>query len=253
VFNMATQFGGGKFHALTALYHLAKHGEAAKSWKGVDSILQRAEVTTVPKADVAVFFGTEFDALQGRSGDGEPTRRTRWGEIAWQLGGAGGLFANTAEYDERKVAPAGYVLRKMLANGPTLILMDELLNHVSAARKVEMRDQFFSFLQNLCEEARARNYMAQCTSVPMSELEMSPEDERDCNSIKKLCDRTGKTIMMSADEEIAEIIRRRFFEWHGLPAGRQENGSGLRRLGHGACPGNQRRRAGAAAARSRNS
>src|SRR6266850_6875344 len=26
VFNMTTQFGGGKTHALTLLYHLAKHG-----------------------------------------------------------------------------------------------------------------------------------------------------------------------------------------------------------------------------------
>src|SRR5271167_3009164 len=26
VFNLATQFGGGKTHALTLLYHLAKHG-----------------------------------------------------------------------------------------------------------------------------------------------------------------------------------------------------------------------------------
>ena len=29
VFNLATQFGGGKTHALTLLYHLAKHGAAA--------------------------------------------------------------------------------------------------------------------------------------------------------------------------------------------------------------------------------
>lgn len=216
VFNMATQFGGGKTHALAALFHLARAGEEAKKWKGIDSILERAEVKTVPKADVAVFVGTEFDALSGRSGDGEPTRLTPWGEIAWQLGGEQ-LFATVAEHDKKKVAPAGDVLRKMLPAGPTLILMDELLNYVSGARKVEMRDQFFAFLQNLCEEARARNNMALCVSVPMSELEMSPEDQRDYDSIKKLCDRTGKAIMMSADEEMAEIIRRRLFEWHGLP------------------------------------
>jgi len=30
-------------------------------------------------------------------------------------------------------------------------------------------------------------------------------------------DRTGKAIMMSAETEVAEIIRRRLFEWHGLP------------------------------------
>jgi predicted AAA+ superfamily ATPase len=39
VFNMATQFGGGKSHSLATLYHLAMNGERAQSWKGVDSIL----------------------------------------------------------------------------------------------------------------------------------------------------------------------------------------------------------------------
>src|ERR1041384_6535355 len=35
VFNMATQFGGGKTHALTLLYHLAKHGPESNNWLGV--------------------------------------------------------------------------------------------------------------------------------------------------------------------------------------------------------------------------
>src|SRR5437879_10036446 len=39
VFNMTTQFGGGKTHALTLLYHLAKGGRAAKGWEGADKIL----------------------------------------------------------------------------------------------------------------------------------------------------------------------------------------------------------------------
>src|SRR5690606_8183741 len=42
VFNMATQFGGGKTHSLTALYHLAREGEAARHWRGVEGILQKA-------------------------------------------------------------------------------------------------------------------------------------------------------------------------------------------------------------------
>ena len=34
VFNMTTQFGGGKTHALTLLYHLANNGGKAKGWDG---------------------------------------------------------------------------------------------------------------------------------------------------------------------------------------------------------------------------
>src|SRR5687767_9306250 len=123
---MATQFGGGKTHALTTLFHLARQGDEAKAWKGVDRILARAEVSNIPKAQTAVFVGTEFDAITGRKGDGEPTRKTPWGEIAWQLGGAE-AFAKVAKHDEQGVSPAGDVLREMLPTGPTLILMDELL------------------------------------------------------------------------------------------------------------------------------
>ena len=38
VFNMATQFGGGKTHALTVLYHLACNGRKAEGWTGVERL-----------------------------------------------------------------------------------------------------------------------------------------------------------------------------------------------------------------------
>jgi len=213
VFNMATQFGGGKTHSLTTLYHLATNGDKAKSWKGVDSILKKAEVSQVPQANVAVFVGTEFDALKGRGREGEPVRKTPWGEIAWRLGGRKG-FDLVAEHDAKGIAPAGEVLRELLGKEPALILVDELMNYITKARKLDMRDQFFAFLQSLCEETRAHKNVVVCVSIPASkDLEMSPEDVRDFQSLKKLLDRLGKAIMMSADNEIAEIIRRRLFEW----------------------------------------
>src|SRR5262245_1370388 len=39
VFNLSTQFGGGKTHALTLMYHLARAGADAHAWKGVSNIL----------------------------------------------------------------------------------------------------------------------------------------------------------------------------------------------------------------------
>ena len=89
IFNLATQFGGGKTHALTLLYHLARQGPAANKFAGVSTLLAKAGIAGVPKAEAAVFVGTEFDSISGRGGkDGTPLRKTPWGEIAWQLGGA---------------------------------------------------------------------------------------------------------------------------------------------------------------------
>jgi predicted AAA+ superfamily ATPase len=55
VFSMATQFGGGKMHALALLYHLAKAGPESHEWQGVQSVLDRARVQSVPAAATAIF------------------------------------------------------------------------------------------------------------------------------------------------------------------------------------------------------
>jgi len=218
VFNMATQFGGGKTHSLTLLYHLAKAGPAGHGWAGVASILDHAQVKQVPRAATAAFVGTEFDSFSGRGGNGEPVRKTPWGEIAWQLGGEK-AFAVVARHDEDGAAPGGDVIRAFLPDVPTLILMDELLNYINRCRNhpKKLGAQFHSFLHNLSEEARSRDNLVLCVSIPASELEMTPEDQRDFDSIKKLLDRLGKAVIMSAETDHAEIIRRRLFDWSGLP------------------------------------
>ncbi|MGH9833710.1 MAG: ATP-binding protein [Blastocatellia bacterium] len=214
VFNLATQFGGGKTHALTLLYHLAKNGSAADGWRGVRKLIERAEIKSVPKAEVAIFVGTEFDSITGRGGtDGTPLRRTPWGEIAFQLGGAE-AFQAVAEHEQQLTAPAGDVIRQFLPKDkPCLILMDELMNYISRNRKSGLGSQLYNFLQNLSEEARGHDNVVLAVSIPDSELEMSAEDQQDYMRFRKLLDRLGKAVMMSSEGESSEIIRRRLFEW----------------------------------------
>ncbi len=216
VFNMTTQFGGGKTHALTLLYHLARGGPEAGAWMGVDGILERAGVPSVPVAATAVFVGTEFDAISGRGGKGgTPLRKTPWGEIAWQLGGAE-AFAIVAEHDKQLTAPSGDVIRRLLpADRPCLILMDELMNFVSRFRKNGLAGQLYNFLHNLSETVRGQDNTVLVASIPASELEMNAEDQSDYDRFKKMLDRLGKAVIMSSEGEASEIIRRRLFEWDG--------------------------------------
>ncbi|OQB75596.1 MAG: hypothetical protein BWX92_02548 [Deltaproteobacteria bacterium ADurb.Bin135] len=214
VFNMATQFGGGKTHALTLLYHLVSNGPGARTYQGVSRIVEQAQVQDVPQAAVAVFVGTEFDSIQGRGGDdGTPLRKTPWAEIAFQLSGEYG-FNVVAEHEKEGVAPAGEVIRKFLPNNrPSIILVDELLNYISRNRKSGLSAQLYSFIQNLSEEARGNDRVVLVASIPASELEMSAEDQADYSRFKKLLDRLGKAVIMAAESETSEIIRRRLFEW----------------------------------------
>jgi predicted AAA+ superfamily ATPase len=214
VFNLATQFGGGKTHALTLLYHLAKNGAAANGWFGVEKILDRAQLSTIPEANVAVFVGTEFDSITGRGGeDGTPHRQTPWGEIAYQLGGEA-AFAVVAEHDERFIEPKGDVIRAMLPKDrPNLILIDEVLNYVSTYRKLEYNDRLYNFLQSLSETVRGETNTVLVVSIPASEMEYTEKDEADEQRFKKMLDRLGLAILMSAESETSEIIRRRLFDW----------------------------------------
>src|ERR1039458_9408048 len=55
VLTLITQFGGGKTHTLTALYHLAMNGDGARRYDGVGDLVSESGVASVPKAKVAVF------------------------------------------------------------------------------------------------------------------------------------------------------------------------------------------------------
>src|SRR5262249_45078269 len=139
IFNLNTQFGGGKTHFLALLYHLASHGPKSDRWNGVPKILERAKVDMVPQAATAIFVGQKFDVLTGRGGeDGTPKRLTPWGEIAFQLGGKE-AFALVAKHDEQRIAPGGDLIDKLLPRDrPCLILVDEMMNYVSSGRKLGM-------------------------------------------------------------------------------------------------------------------
>lgn len=213
VFNLATQFGGGKTHSLTLLYHLVKHGPASHGWAGVNQILTKSGQSQVPAGAAAVFVGTEFDSITGRGGnDGTPLRKTPWGELAWQIGKEK-AFALVAEHDAKGIAPGGDVLSKVIPDTPCLILMDELMNYISRNRKSGLADQLYNFLLNLTGTVTGKTSTVLAISIPASEMEMTALDLEDYNRITKLLDRTGKALVMSAEAETSEIIRRRLFEW----------------------------------------
>ena len=215
VFNMTTQFGGGKTHALTLLYHLARNGSASNDWRGVAKIRERAKIKMIPDdCATAVFVGTEFDSVTGRGGDdGTPNRKTPWGELAWQLGQEES-FAHIAKHDKEFIEPKGDVIEKMLpADRPCLILMDEALNYASTYREKGYHNKLYNFIQALSETIRGRTNAVLVGSIPASEMSYTDKDHADQQRLKNLLDRLGKAIIVSVESETSEIVRRRLFEW----------------------------------------
>ena len=128
-------------------------------------------------------------------------------------------FRLVEEHEKAMTSPGGDVIEKMLpTDKPALILVDELMNYISRTRKSGLAGQLYTFIHNLSEVARSRNNVVLAVSIPASELEMNAEDQSDFERFKKLLDRLGKAMIMSAETETSEIIRRRLFEWSSLPA-----------------------------------
>src|SRR5208283_2353986 len=113
VLSLITQFGGGKTHTLTALYHLCSTGAAAKGFSGVAGMMKATELKEIPQAKVAIFVGNSWDVATNRE--------TPWLDLADQLAGEKGraLFSKTAPGTKA----IGDLFR--LVGKPVLILFDE--------------------------------------------------------------------------------------------------------------------------------
>lgn len=214
--NLTTQFGGGKTHFLTLLYHLFRAGPASMRWQGVPEIAKAAGVTSIPKARIAVLVGNRFDFVSGVGEGKEPKRKTPWGDLAWQLGGSE-LFSIVRKHDEDGVVPGGEIVQKFLEGGPTLILLDEVLSLSRRARDAggnyaTLASQLYSFLDVLSREVVARPDAVLVVSLPLSEYEMTSEDQEWFQRFEKVLDRLAKPVILAERVEVTEIVRRRLFE-----------------------------------------
>jgi hypothetical protein len=202
VLTLVTQFGGGKTHTLTSLYHLAKSGPKAVAFDGVSTLLEESKLSAVPHAEVAVFVGNAWDPQDGRE--------TPWIDIARQLAGDKGvaILGKQAE----TTPPGTEALARVFeaAGGPVLILCDEVLNFINRHRK--MAEPFHAFIQNLTVAMTGTTCGAALISLPRSQVEMTEWDSQWQEKITKVVKRVAKDLIANDETEISEVVRRRLFE-----------------------------------------
>ncbi len=202
VLTLITQFGGGKTHTLTTLYHLAKNGGAVASLNGVAELVRDAGITTVPQAKIAVFVGNAWDP--------QPGRETPWIDIARQLAGDKGVEALGSA---AKATPPGTdsIARVFqAADAPVLLLFDEVLNYLNRHRGGA--DSFHAFIQNLTVATTGTTHGACVISLPRSQVEMTEWDQEWQDKIAKVVRRVAKDLIANDETEISEVVRRRLFQ-----------------------------------------
>lgn len=204
VIQLQTPFGGGKTHSLLCLYHLAR------SFPEVNHLEQVKELASAfaefNGAKAAAFVGTAADPLGGK---------TPWGEIAYQLG----CYEVVKEHDRRRVAPGKERLREILEkSGPALILIDELLEYIVKANRVEKMEkithgQTLSFLHELSEAVAVSGNCALVLALPASVLEQYDEEaEKALSQIQKVSGRVESIYVPVEGVEIYEVIRKRLLD-----------------------------------------
>ena len=211
---LATPFGGGKTHSLMALYHLARElGEEDKEavLKELGLPVSLLPKGVLPKPSIAVFVGTHADSLHGK---------TPWGEIAYQFG----IYEVVEEHDKKRISPGKERLREVIETAsPCLILMDELLEYVVKANRVEKLEkitqgQTLAFLQEITEVVATTPGAVLIVTLPSSHLEQYDEEaEKTLVQIQKVSGRVESIYTPVEGMEIYEIVRKRLFDDLGDP------------------------------------
>lgn len=225
VIELQTNFGGGKTHAMLALYHLFL-GVPASSLPGLEPVLSAAGVAPPKEVRTVVLVGNKISPGQPQRKKDGTIVRTLWGELAWQLGGKE-AYSMIQEADETSTNP-GDTLRLLFNRyAPCLILIDEW---VAYARQLHEQndlpggsfDTHFTFAQTLSESAKNASQTFLVVSIPSSDIEIggdayggSRSDHRGKEALDRLKNAIGRVESPwrpASAEESFEIVRRRLFQ-----------------------------------------
>lgn len=215
VVELQTNFGGGKTHALLALYHLAS-GVPPNELPGIEQVLQAAGTSLPSTIRRAVLVGTALSPGQPQRKPDGTTVRTIWGELAWQLGGKEG-YQFVAESDANGTSPGDRLNLLFRKYAPCLILIDEWVAYTrqlygNATLPGGTFDTHFTFAQALTEAAKEKGVLV-VVSTPASDIEIGGEGGREALSkIKNVVGRIQSPWRPASAEESFEIVRRRLFE-----------------------------------------
>ena len=221
LFRLDTPFGGGKTHALIALYHLAtcRLPEDTLHRLGVSE-----DVLLSDRVKVVAVVGDDLDPANGVQKEGDVRVHHLWGEIAYQLGGAAG-YEIVRRSDEQGSAPGPQFLEKLVADHPTLILIDEPALYMRKMQRTA--GQLPAFLKTLTEWVTT----SASRTVLVLTLAWNPEQKRPTGDafaeenralvealehvfaeVTSVASRPAKVVTPAQAVDIAPILRQRLFQ-----------------------------------------
>ncbi len=226
VVELQTTFGGGKTHALLALYHLFSGVPASQFSQEIQDLISKTDVAPPAHVKRVVLACDRIPPGQLVTKRDGTVIHTLWGEIAWQLGGTEG-YALVAESDQAGTSPGAFLDEALRRFGPAAILIDEWVAYARQLYHAQdlpagSFDAHFTFAQALTEAVQAVPGCLLVISIPQSEdrrLDSGPSSEvggpggREALSrLRLIVGRVESPWRPATSDESFEIVRRRLFQ-----------------------------------------
>ena len=215
VIRISTGFGGGKSHALLALWHLAKNVSNVSVGTELVPAAMRPSKVTVAAIDAegagVPDFATHNDA----------TSHSLAGELAYRFKGVAGLAA-LGGADDPKGSPNAQQIAAMLPDEPVLILLDEIVVYMA---KLDPQGQgnLLGFVSALASAVLARRQAVLVITDPASQQAYAQQSNqldarleeiaRQQDAAKRLEQILGRKFsdFDPIKDEAAQVIARRLF------------------------------------------
>ena len=213
-------FGGGKTHTLIALAAAAKHPQL--TCDGATGGLLPPDLA-VDNVRLVCFTGENADVLRGMAMamDGAAGRRAKslTGYLAYHLGGAA-AFDELKQHDDLFTDPGADGFQELLGDRPTLLLLDELVRWVAAAKQLDgdlrragdgLRNALTAIAKAVSNSPRAALVLTAPESghdAYRDETQQVHEIMRDVDSV---ISRTARDYTPTETADFPAILRRRLF------------------------------------------
>ncbi len=221
IIRLETSFGGGKTHDEIALWHIAKNG---REIPGLERFADLNVIPQRPPIQVAAIACQDLTPVEGvLHADTGITTYTIWGEIAYQIGGIDG-YSLLKGSDEQRVSPGTAVLERIIQGQPTVIILDEIAQHLRVSKAVgvgksDLAQQVVAFLFSLMDLAASSNNLIFVYTLADSGDSFGEETTEIKEAISASA-RQERVLKPSTDVEIYNIVKQRLFASIDTEAGK---------------------------------